>query len=504
EEREQQLREHLKKVKAGFADEELERVKETFKELREFQETEDAKEDLEKIPLLERSDLKKEAPEFVIEERKIDNTRFLYHNLFTNGIGYLRLIFTLNDIPKEYFPYIGILRGCLGLLDTEHYRYGDLYNEINLVTGGMVPVNNVYPNANDPDRFVVTLELKTKVFYENIQKAVDLMKEIIFTSNFADTKRLLEILAEGKSRMQAQMLSGGHMVAASRAIAYGSVSATVSEEISGVPFYRLVADIEEHFDERKNDLIDKLTTLAKMIFRKENLLIDFVGEEKALDGLTKAVSSLESGLYTNPVKKEEYRPRIAKTNEGFMTSSQIQYVCRAGNFRRNGLEYKGSLKVLKVMLGYEYLWVNVRVKGGAYGCMCSFSKNGESYFVSYRDPHLKNTLQIFDDAADAIANYKADERTITQYIIGAISDLDIPLTPPMKGLRALSAYMTGLTSQMVQRERDEILGTTAEDIRSLSEYIKAFMADDFLCVVGNANKIKENKECFGKIENLFA
>jgi len=410
----------------------------------------------------------------------------------------------LNEIPEEYFPDVGILKGCLGLLNTEHYQYGDLFNEINLITGGMAAVNNVYSKVDDSDEFEVTLELKTKVFYENIGKSVDLMREIILTSDFSDTKRIYEILAEGKSRMQAQMLSGGQSVAAGRAISYGSVAGVISEEISGVPFYRLVSRIEEQFEEKKDVLIEKLVTLAKMIFRKENLMIDFVGDEKGLQQLETLVAPLAEKLYTEPVKKERYLPVAEKKNEGFMTSSQVQYVCRAGNFRRNGLPYKGTLKVLKVMMGYEYLWVNVRVKGGAYGCMCSFGKNGESYFVSYRDPHLNNTLQIFEEATDAIASYQADERTMTQYIIGAISDLDIPLNPAAKGLRALSAYMTGITVEMLQKEREEILSATPEDIRSLAAYIQAFMEDDFLCVVGNANKIKGNRERFLKIENLFA
>ena len=155
------------------------------------------------------------------------------------------------------------------------------------------------------------------------------------------------------------------------------------------------------------------------------------------------------------------------------------------------------------MMGYEYLWVNVRVKGGAFGCMCSFGKSGESYFVSYRDPNLGKTLEIYEKAADDIAQFEADERTMTQYIIGAVSELDMPMNPAAKGLYSLSAYMTGLTTEVLQKERDEILQATVEDIRELSAYIKAFMDEDFLCVVGNTNKIKEENGLFMKTENLL-
>lgn len=503
EEQEEALKASLAEKKAKMSPEELQEIIDKFARLRAFQEGKDSKEDLEKIPLLSREDLKKEAAGFVNEERNLGDTKLLYHNLFTNGIGYLRMIFSLDNIPGEYFPYVGILKGCLGLLNTEHYSYGDLYNEMNLITGGMAAVNNAYSNVEDPDQCKVTLELKTKVFYRNIPKAIDMISEIILTSDFTDTKRLYEILAEGKSRMQAQMISGGHSIAAGRALSYGSVSGVLSEELSGVPFYRLIARLEEHFEEEKEQLVAKLQKLAKMIFRPENLMVDFVGEESAVNHLETPVQNLKSKLYTCEVEKAHYVPEVSRKNEGFMTSGQVQYVCRAGNFRRKGLPYTGALRVLKVMMGYEYLWTNVRVKGGAYGCMCSFGKSGESYFVSYRDPHLNNTLKIYREAADAIASYQADERTMTQYIIGAISDLDMPMNPAAKGLYSLSAYMTGITREILQKERDEVLGATPEDIRALADYIRAFMDEDFLCVVGNANKLKDNAGLFLKLENLF-
>ncbi|MBP3204250.1 MAG: insulinase family protein [Lachnospiraceae bacterium] len=502
--KEEELAKLLAEKKAAMSAEEIRRIMETEKELRKFQETADEPEDLKKIPLLERKDLKKEATAPVWEERMLGDTKLLYHNLDTNGIGYLRLIFNLDHIPGEYVRYIGIFKGCLGLLNTANYSYGDLFNETNLVTGGMAAVNNAYSQVYDPDSCTLTLELKTKVLYENLEKAIDLMKEIMLTSDFTDEKRLKEILAEAKSRMQAQMMTAGHSVAAGRALAYGSVSGMLSEELSGIPFYRLVAECEGNFAARKAELINKMQTLEKMIFRPENLMVDFVGAEAELGRLQAPIDALKKAMHTEPVEKEVYRPVPVRLNEGFMTAGQIQYVCRAGNFARKGLAYTGALRVLRVMMGYEYLWVNVRVKGGAYGCMCRFGRTGESYFVSYRDPNLQKTLDIYEKAADTIAAYEADERTMTQYVIGAISDLDVPMNPAAKGLYGLSAYMTGLNLEILQKERDEILSATAEDIRSLAAYIRAFLEDDFLCVVGNAGKLKQEEKLFMKLENLFA
>ena len=231
--------------------------------------------------------------------------------------------------------------------------------------------------------------------------------------------------------------------------------------------------------------------------------MDFTGSEEETPNFVEACEEFLENLYTEPVTKQVYVPELRKKNEGFMTSGQIQYVCRAGNYKKNGLKYTGALRVLKVIMGYEYLWTNVRVKGGAYGCMCGFSEGGDSYFVSYRDPNLEKTIEVYEKAALAVADFKADERTMTKYIIGTFSGLDMPLTPQTKGARALACYLSHTSYEMLQKEREEILNCSVEDIRALSAYIKAFMEDDFLCVVGNASKIKEQEELFLKIENLF-
>ena len=497
------LKEKLAQKKSEMNEGDLQQIRDTFQALNEFRETEDRPEDLAKLPMLERSDIKKEAAKLVNRETKIGDTFTLHHDLFTNGIGYLRLIFKCNNIPEEYFPYIGILKGCLGLLNTEHYSYGDLFNEANLVTGGITPVNNLYGNVNDLDNYFVTLELKTKALYDNLPRAVELMEEIALTSDYFDTKRIREILAEGKSRLQAQMTSSGHMVAVIRAGSYTGEGAAANEAISGITLYRLIADLETNFEDKKEQLAEKLKTLSHMIFRPENLMVDFVGEKSALESLEKPVKQMVEKLYTMPVEKVVWHPAVERKNEGFMTSAQVQYVCRAGNFRKKGLPYRGDLKVLKVMMGYEYLWMNVRVKGGAYGCMCNFGMIGDSYFTSYRDPNLDKTLDVYEHAAEFVKGFEADERTMTQYIIGAISELDTPLNPAAKGLRSLVAYLSGITDEMYQKERDQVLAADQDSIRQLGEYIDAFMGEDCLCVVGNAQKIKGDEQIFYHIENLF-
>lgn len=502
-EQEEALKAKLANIKSGMSQQELDDVKTMMDRLNAFREKEDAPEDIAKIPLLKRADLKREAAPIYNKEKKLGDTSALHHDIFTNGIGYFRLIFKIKDIPESYFPYLGILKNVYCNMNTAHYTYGELCSEINLVTGEIFVAQNNYGSVVEPDQFTMTMEVCTKALYENLPRAIELMEELIFTTDLTDTKRLKEILAENNSKAREYMMQAGHGVAIGRALSYGSVKDAIDEELNGVSQYRLTCELEKNFEERKAELVEKLQALCRMIFRPENLMIDFTGDGEALEKLAGPVAALKSKLYTDAVEKDSYVPVPEKKNEGLTTSGQVDFVCRAGNFRKKGLPYTGALTVLRVMMGYEYLWVNIRVKGGAYGCMCGFFRDGGSYFCSYRDPNLGQTIDVFEKAADFIANYEADERTMTQYIIGAISELDTPLTAAGKGRRSREYYITGMTNEMLQSARDQILDATPDDIRALAKYIRAFMDDDFLCVVGNEQQIKAEKEKFMKIENLF-
>ncbi len=502
--KEKALAEKLQAYKESLGAEEIEKIVADTKALKAYQEAEDAPEELAKIPMLRREDMKKEAEGFVNEVREIDGTKVLFHDIATNGIAYIRLIFDASNIPAELFSYIGVLKNILGYVDTQHYDFGALYNEMNIHTGGITSTVNTYVNAKNLNEYKLTFEVKTKAMYGELGAAFELLTEIMTASSLADQGRILEIIEELKSRMQSDMTSAGHSLAAVRAMSYFSETAAVSELVSGIPCYRLLEKLTGDFDANKEELTQKLTTLIRCIFRPENMMVDITASREGLQPLEKLVPQLKAKLYTQEVPGALFALEPKKKNEAFSTSAQIQYVCRAGSFKRGkDYPYTGALRALKVILGYDYLWNNVRVKGGAYGCMCNFGKTGDSYFVSYRDPNLKKTIDTFERAGAYLRGFTADEKAMTKYIIGAVSELDVPLTPAQKGARSSSAYLTNLEWEELQRERDELLSCTEKDIRGLADYMDAIMAEEAVCVVGNGQAIDENRALFGSVENLF-
>lgn len=330
-----------------------------------------------------------------------------------------------------------------------------------------------------------------------------MIEEILFHSRLEDEKRLKEIVAQLKSRLQMSILSAGNAVALNRAISYYSRQSCFKELFSGISFYQLVDRIEKNFEQEKAGLIEKLKKLMVYIFRPENMLVSYTSEDEGLGVLKEELPGFAGLLYREPVAPAAYEPEPERLNEAFPTGSKVQYVARAGNYMRAGYSYTGALKLLRVILSYDYLWNNLRVQGGAYGCSGGFNRAGDVYFASYRDPHLKRTNRVYEEVVAYIRSFDASERDMKKYIIGTVSDLDTPMPPSAKGERALSAWMMNISDEMLQRERDEVLGCTVERIRALAPLVEAALKENNLCVIGSETKIEEDKSLFDHIVQLF-
>lgn len=498
-----ELADKLAAYKSSLSSEEINAIIDGAKALEEYQETPDSPEVLKCIPRLKREDITKKAEPLTNEVTVIDGIKTLYHNVPTNEIAYIGLMFDMKHVPGNLYPYVGLLKNVLGYVDTKSYTYEQLGYEINKNTGSLYSTFDMISRKGNIDDFNGFFDIRMSVLYSNVDEGLELIKEILFTSKPDDCKRLKEIISETKSRFEARLISGGHTVAAGRALSYLSKFGAMNDYLSGLEFYRFIETLDAEFDGKKEEIVKNLQYVMQCIFRPEHMMIDLTGTDEVKEQLKGKMKPIYDGLFTDDFEKISSEVPVEKKNEGLTTSAQVQYVCRAGNYKKNGLEYTGALKLLKTILGYEYLWNEVRVKGGAYGCMSNYGRSGESYFVSYRDPNLEHTVDVFEHAAEFVRDFKADEELMTKYIIGTISDLDIPLTPRARGSRSMQAYLSDILYEELQQERDEILSAKEADVRRLADYIEAFMEDEDICVVGNEEKIKEQKNLFKNVLPLI-
>jgi len=322
-------------------------------------------------------------------------------------------------------------------------------------------------------------------------------------SKLDDEKRLKEILSMTKSRLQMRFQTAGHTTAALRALSYLSPLSKLKDMTTGIEYFEVIQRLEENFEEEKDVLIANLQKLTKELFRADNMMISFTAAREGLEGLETQIFELKKCLFTEKVTRIPCVIHCEKRNEGFKTSSKVQYVARVGNFIDEGKDYTGALQILKVILSYDYLWQNVRVKGGAYGCMSNFSRLGEGYFMSYRDPNLEKTNTIYEGVVEYLKNFSVSERDMTKYIIGTISNIDQPMTPVAKGDRSMNLYMNHVSEEMIEKERAEVLDATEGDIRALAEIVEAVLKENYFCVIGNEEKIEEQKELFMEVRSIF-
>ena len=501
--KEEEIKAKLADYKRSLTKEQIEELVKQTADLEKYQEEEDSEEALATIPLLQREDLRKEIIPLTLREGNAGQYKVLYHDIFTSGIAYFTVSFDASKLPVRLYPYLTLFKNCLGLMDTKSYSYGDLHIETDLYTGMISPDGNLVRRLDD-ESTKLYLDVKVKALYENIPKAFELLGEILFTSKLEDEKRLHELIREFRSKTEYGMMSTGHVVALSRVGSYCTTYGATKEKLAGVDYLRFIQDADDHFDERKDDIIRAMKETAKRILRPENVLLDMILPADDHCGIEDEFVKLMENAYTGELSGEDGESVVpVRKNEGFITAGDVQYVCRGGKVDVNRMPFNGAMCVLRTILGYDYLWNNVRVKGNAYGCMSSFTRSGDCLFVSYRDPNLSETVDIFNHIPDYVRSFSGDENLMTKYIIGTLSDIDIPFTPSSLGQRCYMAYRIGLTDERLQKERDEILNATAEDIRSLADYIGEALSSECLCVVGAEGPVERNKDIFMQVEKLI-
>lgn len=502
-EREEALAKELSDYKASLSDEEIKKLIEDTEHLKKYQEEPSSDEDLRKLPMLTRADMKKNAMPFSNIEDELLDVKVVRHDIESNGIDYISFLFDAGDFAQSELGYLGFFTNALGLVSTEKYSYTDLANATNIYTGGISTGTASHPDIKDRNNFVFKFEVKLKVLEKNLDKALELMEQMLLSSDFTDTKRLGEIVAQIKARLQANLSSSGHLVAAMRSMSSFSRYALYQDELKGVAFYRSICRIEKELSESPKSVSDKLAAIAKKLFARNRMLISFTGNNEAYGNAKPSLEKVIAGFDKMSAVGNQAEVHFNTAKEAFIDASQIQYVAKTGDFICEGYEYTGALRLLRIILSYDYLWINVRVKGGAYGCMNTFLRSGESYFVSYRDPNLSDTLDVYDRIPEYIKSFSPDERDMTKYIIGTFSALDTPMNPEAKGSRSLSAYLEGITYEQIQKERNEILNAQPEDIRRLADLVEAVLKKDSICVIGNENMIKESAGLFENVEKLI-
>ncbi|MBR1885824.1 MAG: insulinase family protein [Schwartzia sp.] len=497
-EREAATEKVLAEKKAAMSPREIEAIIRQTARLKELQQTPDAPEMLEKIPLLKLSDIRKDVEKLPLEEKTLGGQKVLFSDLHTNGIAYLSLYFDGASITAEQQHYACLLCDVLGAVDTDEHSYAELTNLANLHTGGLdYNLTAVTKGSTTDDWFVKTI-VKARVLVRKLPELGKLLAEILTKSRFSDAKRMRDLVKQTLAGVERQILNAPNRVMSVRLSSYFS-PASRFEDGSFLPYYRFLKELDAHFEERATETAEKLSSLLAQMFTKHNLILGVTAEAKDYAAVESALSPMLDALNDKAYPAAPQMTESEVKNEALVTSSRVQYVGKGENYVRLGYKFTGAMRVLETIMRYGYLWTRLRVQGGAYGASAQFARNGLLLFTSYRDPNLAETLKVYDGIPEYLENFTASEREMTKSIIGTISTLDVPLTPQMKGSLAAMLHLRGISQGDRQRERDEVLSANEKAIQALAPLVEACMKKNTYCVFGGEEKAKENGKLFSRV-----
>lgn len=497
----EQVAKSLEEFKASLSPEEIEAMIAENEALKKKQLSPDSVEALATIPKLSVSDVDPKAEEIPREVIEKDDYKIIYHELFTNNIGYVEFIFDTTSIEQADIPYIALLSDLIGKLDTRSKSYGQISAEIYKETGGISTNCRTYVNGK-AGTYYPKLIVSGKAVNDKLPILIDLQKELMTETVFTNDKRLKEVLLQNKSRMEMAISNRGDNYASQRVASYFSEASHYSELTKGFTYYWFVSEL---IDELENDIDavqKKLSDVYQQLFKKENLIVSFTGDADNFKTFTNAYESLVHAVNQNHLPSRAYAFDLEKKNEGIAASSNVQYVAMGYNFRQLGYDYNGSMQVLRAILNSEYLHDRIRAKGGAYGCGISFADSGNVVATSYRDPRLEDTLNVFKEIADYVEDLSLDQEALTKFVIGAISRVDSAMTAKGKGMLSTANYISGITQELLQKDRDDILTTNVETLKGLAKLVRDIMVQDYYCVYGNDTKIKSSEALFNSIKQF--
>ncbi|MBU8892482.1 MAG: insulinase family protein [Bacteroidales bacterium] len=497
-----QIKKELADYKASLSEEEIIQLVEETKALKEYQKQEDTPEALATIPMLSLSDISPEVEWYDLENKIVADIPVLHHEDFTNNILYANLFFDLRAVPQELIPYTKLLAEIIGLMSTENYTFGELDNALNIHTGGFYTNLNSYLEDYSDDKILPYFVVTSKAFTEKGSKLFELAAEILNTSKYDDAERLQAVLTRHQSRVESRVKNNGIGYAMTRLHSYYSNDGMFDELTGGLDYYNFITEIIENFDSKNQEVSEKLAKTAEILFNQNNMIAAITCSEENYPTYTEGLQILVSSLPAGEGQINEWEFDLTKKNEGLMSASKVQYVIKGYDFKKLDYEWDGKMRVLNQILSREWVRNQVRVIGGAYGGFTGFSQSGNVYFASYRDPNLRETLDNYDASPEFLQKFEADENEMTRFIIGTISRMDRPTTASQRGSIAVSRYFRKTTIEELKTERNAVLNTTAEDIKSFEKMVSDILSQNAICVYGNTDKIKENKELFDEILNI--
>lgn len=482
----------------NLSDKEINKIIDDTKNLLTWQNSKDNKKDLEKIKSVDAQKVIIKKPYNYTNFEFINNIKYAHYNTNTNNILYSKLLFDITNFSKEELEYTSLLTYLLFNINTKLKNELEIAKEIDFHLGSINSNINILKNDSD-NSIKIKFILSSKNLIEKTDKLIEIITENTLNTDFSNKQSIYNIILELKLMLESRFKNAGHSFVNKRVSSYYSLENKISEYISGYDFYIFISNIVNNFEKEYNKLTNHLEKIIKLIFNKNNLLISCIGNIENYNQFKKHILNYVNLLPSKAILKENtvinFKKKEDNFAEGYFFDTLVQYVGIGYNID----QYSGQMLVLRHILNFDYLWNNVRVKGGAYGAGITINKYGDIGLWSYRDPNLLNTLQTYFSISDYIKNINLDDITLNKYIIGTLNSFDQLMSPNEKGTSSLIEHITNSNPNNFNRLVCEIKKTTVKDLQLLAELFDKNINNCYKCIIGSKELIEKNKNLFKNI-----
>jgi len=501
EEEETAFAKRIEALSATLSPEEKERIAEEQENLKAFQTTPDSPDAVATLPRLKVRDIERQVEIIPTEQAATDGTKVLRHELFTNGIAYLDLAFDVSAVADDLQPCLPLLGKLVTQMGAAGRSYTEMAKLIALKTGGIRPSVNagfVAGGNGAPDfprKSWQQMVFRLKALDRNIPEAMEILADLLGAGDMTDRQRLRDLLLEKKNRFQASIVPAGHIFARRLAGASLSLPAWRDEQWHGRCQLKFLQDFSGTFPDREA-LVEELVQLKTSILSRAGLTVNMTAGAAGLEIMSERLPSLLTRLPAGREKEKTPPPSLTPVNRGIVIPVQVSYVAQALPAPIYGHRDTAALMVASRFLSNGYLYKSIRIQGGAYGGMSAYDPLlGVFAFMSYRDPHISRTLQVYKEAAAALAREGISGEDLEKAVIGTIGVLDRPMDPAGKGMAALIRHLSSLTDAYRQRLRNEILDLRREDVRETAvRFLETAAGNSAVAVFSSEERLRETSE----------
>lgn len=481
--------EKLAQVKAGMSEAELKEVIENTRKLKLMQETPDSPEALASLPSLKLEDLDKQGKDIPLVLSEEQGAKVLYHDLFTNGIVYFDVGFDMHTVPAELLPYVPLFSQCLLKIGTEQEDYVKLSRRIGRKTGG-VWTSSMTSSVREQAEATAWLFLRGKATMSQTQDLLDIMRDVLLTVKLDNRERFKQMMLETKSRKEAGLIPGGHGVVDTRLRSYFNEADWADEQMGGVTHLFFIRRLLKEIDTNWAGVLEKLEAVRRLLINRSRMICNITVDQVNWQTFCPQMNAFLAELPAIESTHATWMPGRDPGHEGLTIPAKVNYVGKGANLFDLGYELHGSHMVITNFLRTTWLWERVRVQGGAYGGFCSFdSHSGVLNFLSYRDPNLLGTLDNYDRSAKFLREVELTQEELTKSIIGAIGQIDAYQLPDAKGYTSLMRYLLGITDEIRQQRREEVLSTSPAHFHHFAGVLERVKEEGLVVVMGSEEDI---------------